>query len=153
MTTRTLCKHCGHEWETRSVRLYTTCPTCLYKVRVILRPDKSASARAIAPVSAPPKPPTLEDLRKILREQMPTLRERYGVLSLAVFGSRVREDYRRDSDLDLLVEFDDRSLSLLDFIGVELELSDLLGVKVDLVERRVLKPAIGQRILAEAVPV
>ena len=71
----------------------------------------------------------------------------------AVFGSRVREDYRRDSDLDLLVEFDDRSLSLLDFIGVELELSDLLGVKVDLVERRVLKPAIGQRILAEAVPV
>jgi hypothetical protein len=52
------------------------------------------------------------------------------------------------------VEFDEGSkLSLFGFVGLERELSELLGVKVDLVERSVLKPAIGRRILEEIVPV
>ena len=54
---------------------------------------------------------------------------------------------------DLLVEFDDRPLPLLQFIALEYYLGDLLEVKVDLIERSTLKPTIGRHILAEVVPV
>jgi predicted nucleotidyltransferase len=66
---------------------------------------------------------------------------------------REAEEQRAGSDLDVLVEFDDRLLSLLQFIALEDELSDMLGVKVDLVEKSALKPAIGRHVLAEVVPV
>jgi len=51
------------------------------------------------------------------------------------------------------VELGDKPLSLLGFIGLENYLTDLVGVKVDLVERDTLKPAIGQRVLAEVIPI
>lgn len=94
--------------------------------------------------------PRLEDLTKKLRADLPQLRERWGVRSLGVFGSYVRGEQRPGSDLDLLVEFDGRPLSLLRFVELEQHLSDLLGIKVDLVEPDTLKPAIGRRILEEA---
>ncbi|MDI9591316.1 MAG: nucleotidyltransferase family protein [Acidobacteriota bacterium] len=86
-----------------------------------------------------------------LRARLPDLQDRYGVLSLGVFGSYARGQQKADSDLDVLVEFDDRPLSLFDFVRLENELSDALGIKVDLVERRALKPHIGQHILAEVI--
>ena len=91
----------------------------------------------------------LEEITRILRQHLPELRERYGVKSLGIFGSYLHGRQRSRSDLDLLVEFDDRPLSLLDFVRLENHLSDLLGVKVDLVEKSALKPAIGRRILEE----
>ena len=98
--------------------------------------------------------PNLEQILTILREHMPELHERYSVRNLWVFGSFVRGEAKRRSDLDLLVEFEERNLlSLIGFIGLERQLSELLGVKVDLVEKSVLKPAIGRRILEEIVPV
>lgn len=92
------------------------------------------------------------DLINTLRTQLPALRERHGVRSLAMFGSYARGEARQRSDLDLLVEFE-RVPTLLQFVELELSLSDLLGVKVDLVMKDSLKPAIGRRILAELVPV
>jgi predicted nucleotidyltransferase len=74
------------------------------------------------------------------------------VKELGIFGSYVKEEQKEGSDLDVLVEFEeDAKLSLLDVVGLELELSDLLGVKVDLVEKKTLKPYIGQRVLEEVV--
>ncbi len=96
---------------------------------------------------------TLSSLMTQLRALRPELQARYGVQSLGVFGSYVRGDQSPSSDLDLLVEFDDRPLSLFDFVRLENELSDALGVKVDLVERRALRPHIGQRILDEVIAV
>ena len=49
------------------------------------------------------KPRDIDDLRRLLRQQMPLLRERYGVESLGLFGSYLRGDADADSDLDLLV--------------------------------------------------
>jgi len=94
----------------------------------------------------------LAETRTLLRAQLADLSERYGVRTLAVFGSRVRGETAAESDLDLLVEFD-RTPSLFRFLHLEEELSDLLGVRVDLVMRSALKPRIGARILEEAVPV
>jgi len=103
-------------------------------------------------VSAGSHPPQLDELRQRLRRRLPELRSEYGVLSLGLFGSRVRGDALDHSDLDVLVEFGDRPLSLLQFLALEHRLTDLLGVKVDLVEKDGLKPAIGRRILQEVVP-
>ncbi len=84
---------------------------------------------------------------------MPELSRRYRMRSLGVFGSYVRGESRGDSDIDLLVDLEERSLTLLQFIALENHLSDLLGVKVDLVERDALKSAIGRHILEEVQPV
>jgi hypothetical protein len=88
-----------------------------------------------------------------LRSALPSLRERYGVQRLALFGSFARGEPTRRSDLDVLVEFDDLPLSLLQFIALEGDPSELLGLKVDLVERQALKPSIGRRVREELIPV
>jgi len=97
-------------------------------------------------------PNDLEALRARLREMLPALHERYHVVDVAVFGSRVRDDFTPDSDLDLLVTFDDRA-SLFDLIGIEQDLGELFGVKVDVVTPGSIKPRLKERILGSAVPV
>ncbi len=87
-----------------------------------------------------------------MRQQMPRLAEQYHVRSLGVFGSYVRHQQQRGSDLDVLVTFDEPP-SLLQFIQLEHDLTDTVGVKVDLVMRDALKASIGQRILREVVAV
>jgi len=55
------------------------------------------------------------------------------IKKLALFGSILREDFRPDSDVDMLVEFEPgHHIGLLGMAGLELELSELLGHKVDL---------------------
>jgi predicted nucleotidyltransferase len=88
--------------------------------------------------------------KRILRKHLPELREQYSVKSLGVFGSYVRGEQKKRSDLDVLVEFE-HPPSLFKYIDLENYLSDLVGIKVDLVMKKTLKPAIGQRILAEVV--
>ena len=95
---------------------------------------------------------SLDDLRTTLRRLLPLLSERYGVKSLAIFGSYVRGEQRPDSDLDLLVSFDSAP-GLFKFIELEHFLGDELGIRVDLVMKESLKPRIGRRILSETVSV
>ncbi len=95
---------------------------------------------------------SLREILKILHQQVPILTERYSVEALEVFGSYVRDEQRKDSDLDILITFKEVP-SLLTFIAIENYLSDLLEIKVDLVMKASLKPAIGKRILKEAIPV
>ncbi len=96
---------------------------------------------------------TLAQMLEILRRHLPEFRERYGIRSLAVFGSYVRGEQKSRSDLDILVEFGETPVTLFDFLRLEKELSELLGVRVDLVEKTALKPAIGRRILQEAIAI
>ena len=95
---------------------------------------------------------SLETLLETLRQLLPLLTERYSVETLEVFGSYVRAEQKADSDLDVLVTFQEVP-SLLTFIAIENYLSDELEVKVDLVMKDSLKPAIGKVILNEALPV
>src|SRR5574337_712937 len=61
---------------------------------------------------------------------------RYRVRRLALFGSVLRDDFRPDSDVDVLVEFEsDAHLSLFDLVSMQNELEELIGREVDLVER------------------
>jgi uncharacterized protein len=103
--------------------------------------------------SAPAKDlPPLDEVLRLLGEQLPELGAKYQVRSLGVFGSYAHGQARRSSDLDLLVEFD-RAPTLLQFVRLQRELTEALGVKVDLVMRSALKPALGARILEEVRPV
>jgi predicted nucleotidyltransferase len=94
----------------------------------------------------------LNSITGTLRHHLPSLAEKYRVNSLGVFGSYVRRQQRPESDLDLLVVFDEPP-GLLKFIELENYLTDLLGIKVDLVMKDALKPTIGKRILSEVVQV
>jgi uncharacterized protein len=96
--------------------------------------------------------PELARAKRILRKHLPELRERYSVRSLGVFGSYVRGEQRKRSDLDVLVEFD-QAPTLLEFVHLKRHLSELVGIPVDLVLKKTLKPNIGRYILAEVVPV
>ena len=92
----------------------------------------------------------LRRYQDMLRQHLPMLRKRFHVQYLGLFGSYVQGTPRRNSDLDVLVEFS-KTPSLFKVIELEGYLSDLLGVKVDLVMKSTLKPMIGQHILSEVV--
>jgi predicted nucleotidyltransferase len=72
------------------------------------------------------------------------------VKEIGVFGSFVREEQRKGSDVDLLVEFEE-PIGIFDFLDLEEYLSKLVGMKVDLVSKGALKPVVGERILKEVV--
>lgn len=96
----------------------------------------------------------MRDPLPYLRSRREELARRYGIRSLRVFGSRARGDARSDSDIDLLVEAEKPyRFDLLGLIALEQELSEDLGIAVDLVLEEDLKPGIGERARAEAIPV
>lgn len=81
------------------------------------------------------------------------LRQRFGIKSLALFGSVARNEEADTSDVDLLVEFD-RSIGLFHLIGTQQYLEKLLGVKkVDLVLRDAIIKELKEGILREAIDV
>ena len=92
------------------------------------------------------------EVLRILHEKRGELAEKYGVKSLALFGSVARDEARPDSDVDLLVEFD-QPVGLFTFIGLQQFLEILLGYKVDLGTLRSLKPRLKESVLQEAIHV
>jgi len=84
------------------------------------------------------------------REKIANFCRRHHIRKLAVFGSALREDFRPDSDLDVLVEFDPEHTPGLAFFAMEQELSELLGRKVDLNTLQFLSPYFRDKVLAEA---
>src|SRR4030067_2741956 len=86
---------------------------------------------------------TLEEIKAELEQLKPALREKFKVKTIGVFGSYVRGEQKRGSDVDVLVEFEE-PVGLFEFMALEFYLSDLLGVKGDLVSKKALKPYIGE---------
>lgn len=94
----------------------------------------------------------LPQILAVLHRLLPALSARYGVRDLWVFGSYARRAQQADSDIDILVTFEEPP-GLLRYLELENELSDLLGVRVDLVMREALRPDIGEHVLREVIPV
>ena len=88
-------------------------------------------------------------IQSIKKKIIPILK-RYGVKKAAIFGSFVRGEARKTSDIDILVEIK-KDISLFDFIGLKLEIEEALGKKVDLIEYSTIKPLIREKILKEQV--
>ena len=78
--------------------------------------------------------------------------KKYGVKKIEIFGSYARGDAKPESDLDVIVEFEDRK-SLLELVGIEQELEDTLGIKVDLLTRASISPYLIEKIGKESMVV
>jgi len=77
--------------------------------------------------------------------------KRYRVFELSIFGSALRDDFRPDSDIDLLVQFEPSAqIGFLALAALQRELSELAGRKVDLIPKAGLKPLIRDSILSSA---
>ncbi len=88
------------------------------------------------------------------RERIAEFCRRHHIRRLSLFGSVLRDDFRPDSDVDVLVEYDPAHIpGLIRLAGHENELSDLIGRKADLNTSGTLGRHYRQETAAEALPV
>lgn len=80
----------------------------------------------------------LADILTVLRRERARLFAKYGLKSMAVFGSATRDDFRLDSDVDIMVEFE-RPIGM-EFFDLQQELGNIVSREVDLVMRGAVKP-------------
>jgi predicted nucleotidyltransferase len=84
-------------------------------------------------------------------KKLARLCRRYHIRKLAFFGSVLRDDFTPDSDVDILVEFEEGHTPGLGFIDIQDDLSRLMdGREVDLVTPKFLNHRIRKRVLKEA---
>ncbi|UGA45528.1 nucleotidyltransferase domain-containing protein [Bradyrhizobium quebecense] len=96
---------------------------------------------------------TREEVVAAIRENADAIKAE-GVSRLAIYGSRVRGDYRPDSDVDVLVEVEpDASFSLLNLIGVEHIIEDATGLQAQATMKRSLPPRLAQQIADDILEV
>ena len=92
----------------------------------------------------------LDRIKQVLKRNKPNLRKEFKIKELGVFGSYVRGDQKKNSDVDILVEFN-QTPGFFDYLKTENRLSSLLKRRVDLVMKGSLKPTIGKHIMREVV--
>jgi len=76
----------------------------------------------------------------IPRKKLAEFCKRWKISELAFFGSVLRDDFRSNSDIDLLVSFHPRAkIGLFDLVSMENELKEIFGREVDLIERKAIE--------------
>ncbi|MCK4420957.1 nucleotidyltransferase family protein [candidate division WOR-3 bacterium] len=94
----------------------------------------------------------LEEIKSILAEHKEELKGKYKIREMGIFGSFVRGEQRKKSDIDILVEFDEENIpDLLKFIEIERYLEKMLNRKVDLVREGGIRPELKTIILKEVI--
>lgn len=95
---------------------------------------------------------SLENIRQLLNLEIATLKSKYHITYMGIFGSYARNEQKATSDIDILVDFDPEFYpGYLDFLTLQGYLSDILNAEVDLITKNSLRKRIGKQILAEAV--
>ena len=85
------------------------------------------------------------------REQLAELCRRHHILRLCLFGSVLRDDFRAESDVDVLVEFEpEQQYTYFTLAQIENDLSSLLGRTVDLHVSKSLHPFLRDKVLGQA---
>lgn len=85
-----------------------------------------------------------------LKSEKASLREKYKVTKLGLFGSYARGEEKPGSDIDILIEFEDIP-GMIEFFGAEEYLENLLNKKIDLVREEALRPELKERIMSEVI--
>jgi predicted nucleotidyltransferase len=94
----------------------------------------------------------LDIIKQKIASNKEYLLETYGVEEIGVFGSFARGDYKKDSDIDIAIELNQKvPVGLFEFAGMQFHLEDLLNKKVDLVIKSSIKPLIKDRILSQLI--
>ena len=92
---------------------------------------------------------TLADIKKSLSERKELLFEKYPIKSMAIFGSYSKNEQSEESDLDLIVEFNEKIG--IRFIDLADEIEGYIGFKVDLVSRKGIKDRYFQSIKSDLI--
>jgi len=96
---------------------------------------------------------TLEEVKTELEGLKPTLKRRFKVETIDIFGSYARNQATEQSDIDLLVTYSTKDYDYFTIIGLKRYLRRKLGVKVDVVSKEFLNKHIKDEVLKEAIPV
>ena len=91
------------------------------------------------------------EIKKIKMQTLPILKKA-GVSRSFIFGSYARKEAKKNSDLDLIVEFKKRK-SLLDLIALKLELEKKTELKVDVLTSNSIHPKIKSLIQEEKIQI
>jgi len=94
---------------------------------------------------------TIEEIKQILVLIKKELREKFKVKEIGVFGSTIRGERKKKSDIDILVDFEEGA-DLFDLVGLSLFLGKKLKQKVDVVSKRALRDEIRASVLKEVLP-
>ena len=91
---------------------------------------------------------SFKDIKEAISQHKNFVEEEFKVKEIGVFGSFVRDQQKKTSDVDILVEFKE-PIGLFRFMDLEEYLNKIVGRKIDLVSKKALKPFIGKQILKE----
>ena len=91
-----------------------------------------------------------DEIVSFLKEHKKEMGVKYGVKKIGLFGSYVRGEVRKDSDIDIAVELNDKHI-FRNFFALEEFLKTHLNKKVDLGIESAIKPAVKKQILDEIV--
>ncbi|OLO26625.1 nucleotidyltransferase [Alkalihalophilus pseudofirmus] len=91
-----------------------------------------------------------QEILEVLSRNLKTWKNTYGVKRIALFGSYSREEQKDTSDIDLLVEFDEKALTFDNYMDLKINLEDLFQKPIDLVIFDDIKPALKPSILRSA---
>ncbi len=96
----------------------------------------------------------INDIKRIIAKHRKNIEQKYNVDKISVFGSYVHEKQNKNSDVDILVEFNkEAQIGFFEFLDLENYLKDIIGCEVDLVTKSALKPRIGKHILQELIQI
>ncbi|TET12654.1 nucleotidyltransferase [Candidatus Aerophobetes bacterium] len=94
----------------------------------------------------------LEEIKEILKKYKEDIVREYKIKEIGIFGSYVRGEQKKRSDIDILVEFNEDDIpDLLRFIEMERYLKRLLRRKVDLVRKEGIRPELKAIVLKEVI--
>ncbi len=85
---------------------------------------------------------------KHIKHTITPILKKYGIKRAGLFGSYAKGKPTKTSDIDILVELENK-ISLLEYVKIKLALEDSLNKKIDLVEYQAIKPRLRDKILAE----
>jgi len=88
---------------------------------------------------------------EILKRYESTIKEKFHVRKIGVFGSFARGEEKEGSDIDVLIELEDRYETFDNFMDLKFFLEDLFNRKVDLVTVEALRPQLKDDIMREVV--
>lgn len=89
---------------------------------------------------------TKDEILSFLRTHKQEMSEKFGIASIGLFGSYVRQAAREDSDIDIAVEFVPERKSLKNFLGCKHYLEAHMHKPVDLGIESTLKPAVRESV-------
>ena len=84
------------------------------------------------------------------QNQIIDITSKFNPKMIGIFGSYARGEHNQNSDLDILIDFE-QELNLLEIIGLEQELTEKLGIQVDLITLKSLNPRLKEYVKKDLI--